>query len=214
MVNWTEIFGVNPSADRPDRALALGYAQTGQEVLHALFALDVTLARITLGTREPLVAQMRLTWWHDALQAPQPPAHPILRALREVDGTRAAAMTDGWQQLLDTPDDDALAAFASGRGELFALAAAAIGATDAVEAAGRGWALADLAGITADRELAARARATATPLLEHAAGQRWSEAGRALGGLVHLARRDLAAGAGEAGARRVARLAWYRLTGR
>ncbi|QKS00678.1 hypothetical protein F9288_14385 [Sphingomonas sp. CL5.1] len=214
MVNWAEIFGVNPSADRPDRALALGYARTGQEALHALFALDVTLARITLGTRDPLVAQMRLTWWHDALQVPEPPAHPILRALRDVDGARAAAMTDGWQQLLDTPDDAALMAFASGRGELFALAAAAIGATDAVEAAGRGWALADLSEITADRELARRARVAATPLLEQAARQRWSGGGRALGGLIHLARLDLAVGVAEAGARRVARLAWHRLSGR
>lgn len=211
MVNWTEIFGVDPAADHPDRALALSYARTGQEALNAIFALDVTLARIAFGTREPLVAQMRLTWWHDALQAPEPPAHPILRALRGVDGKRAAAMVDGWQQLLEAPDDDALAAFADGRGAVFALAAEAIGARDAVDTAGRGWALADLARVTSDPALAERARAAAAPLLDQAARQRWSREGRALGGLVHLARLDLA---GEAGARRVTRLAWHRLTGR
>lgn len=214
MVNWTDTFGIDPAAGHPDRALALGYAQVGGEALHALFALDATLARLALGTREPLVAQMRLTWWHDALLAPEPAAHPILQRLHRVDRTRAAAMVDGWQQLLDAPDEAALAAFARGRGELFALAAAAIGAGDRADEAGRGWALADLAQVTADAGLAARARQAAAPLLAQAARQRWSGQGRALGGLVHLARLDLARPAGEAGARRVARLAWHRLTGR
>lgn len=214
MVNATEIFGVNPAADRPDRALALGYARTGGETLHALFALDVTLARLALGTKEPLVAQMRLTWWHDALRSAQPPAHPILRALSAVDGARAAAMVDGWQLLLDAPDDAALAGFAHARGGLFALAAAAIHADDPVDAAGRGWALADLALLTADPALARRARAAAAPLLAQATGQHWSASGRALGALAHLARIDLDVPPHEGGARRVARLAWHRLTGR
>lgn len=214
MVNWTEIFGVNPAADRPDRALALSYALTGAEALQALFALDVTLARITLGTREPLVAQMRLTWWHDALRAAKPPAHPILRALGGVDGEKAALMVDGWQHLLDTPDAAALSAFARGRAALFVLAAAAIDADDQVRDAGEGWALADIARLTADPELAIRARAAAMPMLAGATAKHWSVNGRALGGLAHLARIDLDMPPGDGGVRRVARLAWHRFTGR
>lgn len=217
MVNWTYTFGVNPARGRPDVALALGYARRGQGVLQALFALDATLARLTLGTREPLVAQMRLTWWRDALLAPVPPAHPILRALDGAGRAPLLALVDGWEKLLDPARADGLEGFAGGRGALFAAAVTAIGAADDVTDAGRGWALADLSTLTADAVLAARAAAAARPLLARAAARRWSGAGRALGALVHLARIDLAhggAGAGAAaGARRVARIAWHRATG-
>lgn len=214
-------FGIDPAAGNPERALAITYSPAERRPpLAALFALDATLAKLALGTREPLVAQLRLTWWHealDALAAAPPPAQPILRALQRarVDGAALAAMASGWERLLDDPDDAALEGFARARGGLFAVAADLLGASDAgVAAAGQGWALADLSlvsGRRATREAAAR---LAAPLLASACAARWSGAGRTLGALAHSARLDLAM-RGQAGAPpRIARLAWHRMTGR
>eukprot|EP01037_Dinobryon_pediforme_P020365 gene20365-20969_t len=119
-----------------ERALALSYAlQPHQAALAALFALDDTLGQILRTTREPIVGQMRLTWWHTALTAldtAPPPAQPVLTALAArvlplgISGADLAAMIDGWEALLDAEDLDATTieqhAVARGGG-LFAAAA-------------------------------------------------------------------------------------------
>jgi phytoene synthase len=52
----------------PERALALSYAPASTRPgLEALFALDTALGTILKTTREPIVGQMRLTWWYEAL---------------------------------------------------------------------------------------------------------------------------------------------------
>lgn len=220
MVNSAEAFGIDAAGGHPERMLALGYVpEKAREPIAALFALDATLAKLALGTREPMVAQLRLTWWFEALEAlgqgPVPP-QPILRALvaAGADGPELAKMADGWERLLSAPDTGDLRDFAGARGGLFGEAARLAGAADATEAAGRGWALADLARITADPALAEQARAMAAPLLVAAAGQQWSARGRFLGALVHVARADLTGAQPSGAPRRVARLAWHRLTGR
>ncbi|MEG3178492.1 squalene/phytoene synthase family protein [Sphingomonas sp. RB3P16] len=217
----------------PERALALSYAPPArQAALAALFALDDTLAQVLRTTREPLVGQMRLTWWHEALsaldQAP-PPAQPVLQALaatvlpRGVRGADLAGMIDGWEALLEAEPigDDAMLAHARARGAgLFAVAGVALGGApaDPVAAAGEGWALADLARHLRDRAAADRAVALATRALAPIATARWSRAGRALGALALSARMDLAVPLDQPIAhgapRRVARLALHRLTGR
>jgi phytoene synthase len=220
MVNGTVTLGIDPAAGNPERALALGYAPRAHDrAIAALFALDATLARLAIGTRDAMVAQLRLTWWYEALNVLSdgpPPAQPILQSLATAgaDGALLARMPIGWERLLDAPSDDELAAFAEDRAALFTEAARLAGATDAVAAAGAGWALADLARVTADQALAKRATALAEPLLAEAAAQRWSPPGRFLGALVHVARADLAAQHPVGAPRRVARLAWHRLTGR
>jgi 15-cis-phytoene synthase len=220
MVNDTVIFGIDPAAGNPERALALGYAPADRRpALVALFALDATLAKLALGTRDPLVAQMRLTWWYEALRsldAVPPPAQPILRALHEarVDGTALAVMTEGWERLLDDPDESALAAFATARAALFRVGGELLGARDSVQRAGEGWALADLARVTARAETRAMATRMAIPALASACAVRWSLAGRPLGALAHGARMDLIGRSRPGSPARVARLAWYRLTGR
>lgn len=220
MTNVCATFGIDPAAGHPERALAFGYAPPARrDTVMALFALDATLAKLTLGTREPLVAQMRLTWWYEALSAlatDPPPAQPILRTLHEAraDGPALAAMCGGWELLLGDVWGDTLEAFATARAALFRAAAEVLGAVDPVEDAGRGWALADLArssGMTDTRLLASGA---AKPLLRSACAVRWSEAGRPLGALAHSARMDLAASHAPGSPGRIARLAWYRLTGR
>ena len=133
--------------------------------LRALFALDGALAQVLRTTREPMVGQMRLTWWHEALtrlDASPPPAEPVLQSLarealpRGVTGAGLAGMIDGWEELLEPEllGDDALIRHATGRGSrLFEMAGKVIGAseTDPVAVAGKGWALADLGRHLSDR---------------------------------------------------------------
>lgn len=213
-------------AREAERALAIGYAlPLVRPALDALFALDRRLGDLVAGTREPMVVQMRLTWWHEALtrlDAAPPPAEPLLVELarevvpRGVRGAGLAAMIDGWERLLDEAiDDDALAGFALHRGAaLFAIAAHLLGGQQPdLAAAGGGWALADLAGRIGDGEVAARAGAMAAPRLERALAERWPRPLRPLGALALLARADLA-GTPPGSPRRVARLLRHRLTGR
>ncbi|MCZ3214799.1 hypothetical protein NYZ43_19955, partial [Acinetobacter baumannii] len=57
------------AAPPPDRELMLAAApHAARDALRALFDLDDRLAGIVRTTREPMVGQMRLVWWHDALE--------------------------------------------------------------------------------------------------------------------------------------------------
>jgi phytoene synthase len=220
-------------ATDPERALALSYApQPSRAALAALFALDATLAQILRTTREPLVGQMRLTWWHEALCAldtAPPPAQPVLQALaaevlpRGVSGATLARMIDGWEALLDAdPIAEAdLLGHAEKRGvALFEMAGTVLGCRpeEPVATAGAGWALVDLAAHLSDLEIAALSASLAGARLAEATAQRWSRVGRPLGALAHVARMDLAYAfcrdVPRGAPRRVARLAWHRLSGR
>jgi len=216
----------------PERALALDYAPPGVRAgLHALFALDDTFARVLRTTTEPIIGQMRLAWWHDALQRldeTAPPAQPVLRALadavvpRGISGQMLAELVAGWEALIEAESVDAtaMAAHADARGAaLFAAAALLLGRVDArVAAAGRGWALADLSRHLRSAEAATQARTLATTALDEALVGAWPAALRPLGALALIARMNLAVPVNvpiPAGApRRVARLMLHRLTGR
>ena len=219
----------------PERALALSYAPAERRAaLAALLDLDDTLAGILRTTREPLVGQMRLTWWHAALCAldtAPPPAQPVLQALaaevlpRGVSGARLAGMIDGWEALLGEPlDGAALARHAIFRGAgLFEAAALVLDADDrGIECWGRGWAYADLANRLSDSRVSAiaRNRGKARLPMRFGHGRRdhgnapLSRAARALGALALSARMTLADIGVPGAPRRVARLAWHRLTGR
>ncbi len=210
-------------------ALVTGYApQEARGALAALLALDDTLAGLVRAGREPLVAQMRLTWWHGALTALDDgivPAEPVLTALaqdvlsRGVAGARLADMIDGWETLLDPEPLDVarLTTYAAGRGRgLFEAAATVLGAAprDPVGEAGEGWALADLVGHIASAAERAAAADLARARLGQALARRWSRPARALGAMAHAARMDLAEPPVRIGLpRRVARLLRHRLTG-
>ncbi|WP_404370243.1 squalene/phytoene synthase family protein [Sphingomonas sp. MMS24-J45] len=213
----------------PERALALSYAPlAGRAGLAALLELDETLGQILRTTREPVVGQMRLTWWHQALTAldtAPPPAQPVLQALaaevlpRGVSGARLAGLIDGWEVLLgaDPIAETDVIAHGKRRGAALFEAAGAVLAcppADRIAAAGAGWALADLATHLSDVQVAARAAALAQAKLDEAMDGRWSRAGRALGALALVARMNLADRGAPAAPGRVARLAWHRLTGR
>lgn len=213
--------------------LALHYApRAAVPGMVALFGLDALLAQILRTTREPMVGQMRLTWWHEALtrldNAP-PPAEPILQALARdviphgITGERLASMIEGWEELLEAPPlgDEAIARHAALRGgTLFEMAGVLLGAraSDPLAAAGEGWALADLARHLRDRPNAERALARAAAPLAQARRRHWSRQARLLGALAHLARLNLAVPLDQpvpAGApHRVARILLHRITGR
>jgi phytoene synthase len=224
---------VAEQGQNPEQELAFSYAGTGSRAgLVAVFALDTALANILRTTREPMVGQMRLTWWHEALtrlDSAAPPAEPVLQALvsealpRGISGARLAGMIDGWEELLDAEalDDAAMGRHADARGgALFAMAGEMLGArdTDPVVPAGKGWALADLGRHLSDRSAAERALGLAAAPLAEAGRVRWSRAARPLGALAHIARMNLAVPLDRplpTGApRRVARLLLHRLWGR
>ena len=217
--------------DDPELALAITYARPhARAALGALFALDATLAGVLRTTTEPMLGQMRLTWWRDALvrlDAAPPPVEPVLEALAAtvlpmgVEGAALAKMAAGWEELLEPELEDAgLLRYARERGgALFALAGRLVGADRPVLApAGEGWALADLTLHTGDEALADRARGLARVRLDGAAEADWPVTARTLGALVHLARRDVTLRPGERPAkgapRRVGRMLWHRLSGR
>jgi phytoene synthase len=214
------------ASDHPERDLALSYAVDGGAAAAAIFALDDRLAAIVRAARDPLIGQMRLTWWHGALSAldgAPPPAEPLLQTLarevlpRGVAGAALAEMAEGWEALLYQPLDAEAVTRHGDRGRaLFAASGQAIGAVgDPLDAAGAGWALADLARHAADPGVAGIAAGQAAPLLDRALAVSWSRRGRALGALAHLARLDLERPGSRPGApQRVWRMLRHRLTGR
>lgn len=170
----------------PTMRLALAYApRQARAGLAALFALDETLAAALRLGRDPAVRQLRLTWWYEALgrlDGAAAPPEPLLQALagevlpRGVGGADLAALTDGWDVLLnpDPLSEAGLLAYAEGRGQLFDLAARLLGGAGAgVAAAGQGWALAELAGHVSRIEEAQAARRLAAPLLHASLRHRW-----------------------------------------
>jgi 15-cis-phytoene synthase len=208
--------------DNPLRNLALSYAPAERRgAVAALLALDEALGNILRTTREPMVGQMRLAWWREALErldTTPPPGEPVLTALagevllRGVTGARLATMVDGWEQLLGEPGEAALSNHAKARVELFAIGVQILGAnTFDPRSAGQGWALADLAANLGDPVLADRARSLAKPLLDEATKERWPRRARSLGALVHIARMQID---GPLRSTSVLRLGWHRLTGR
>lgn len=221
MVNAPEI-----TVAQAERALALGYAPAPRRAgLAALFALDARLGDVVRATREPLVGQMKLAWWRDALIAldgDRPPAEPILAGIAEaalpadLRGSELATIAAGWEHLFADPFGlAAVTAFARDRGgRLFDQAALLLtGGRHDVAGAGEGWAMADLAARLTDAELARQVRALARDRLAAAMDRPWPRALRPLGALALLARSDLDGGSpGSPG--RIARLAVHRLTGR
>lgn len=211
----------------PERRMILSYSPTATagRGLAALLALDDRLAETVRTTTEPMLGQIRLQWWHDALVAldtAAPPPEPALQGIaREVlrmgiAGSMVAGIAQAWQALMQAELDElALRTYGARGRRIFELAGILAGASpgDPLTAAGEGWALADLAGGLSDPNEAAAARAIAADSLAQATAARWSRNGRALGAMAHLARLDLA-GVPEGSPRRTGRTLWHRFTGK
>ncbi len=212
----------------PERALVVTYAPSAlRRGLAALFALDEKFGEIVATTTEPMIGLVRLAWWREALETldTAPTAgEPLLQQLAgtlsaRVSPATLAAIEDGWAAMLDGGmDADAIARHGRERGgALFRAAADWLGAADAdIEAAGAGWALADLGHRHSDATVRETARAQANALLAPLRARRWSRAALPLAALATLAARDAATtGARRQGSpARLLRLLALRLTRR
>lgn len=152
----------------PEAGLALAWS--GSKVrgrLSMALQLDRRLARIVARTTEPMLGQMRLAWWRDALCKPvadRPRGDSVLDGLGvHWEGRERALieLVNAWEVLVTAEQlgPDEIETFAAGRGAFFA-ALAGDGAENDLSArlfaAGRRWALADAAsGVSKDTERAA-----------------------------------------------------------
>jgi phytoene synthase len=143
-----------------DRYLTLLHAPAAaRPALAALYALNLELGRIRELVSEPLLGEIRLTWWREAVEgayAGHPRAHPLVQAIASHLPARGVPQ-DGLDALIEarTADivneqprtvDDLVQYVAATAGQLTWLAAVACtGSTDveptAARAAGRAWGL-------------------------------------------------------------------------
>jgi phytoene synthase len=183
--------------------LALAYApRSARMQTLALLALDTRLAGLLRNSREPMLAQLRLSWWRESLGQPAdkwPEGEPLLAALRTWNGHHGGlvSLVNGWEALTGAAPlpETALEAMAQGRAAAFATLAQALESGDdlrGVQRLGRSWALADLAMRLGHESERASARALA--LVHPAKGVRLSRAMRPLTVLHGLATRRLAKG--------------------
>lgn len=147
----------------PDRYLTALFAPVDRRgPLFALYALNVELARIRESVSEPMMGQIRLQWWRDAIAEAYvgaPRSHQVVallaRAIRRHDLSRGLfeAMLDARERdLRDEPPEnlDDLAAYAGATaGNLCELALEVLGVRDenarrAGFLAGTAWALCGL----------------------------------------------------------------------
>jgi NADH dehydrogenase [ubiquinone] 1 alpha subcomplex assembly factor 6 len=132
---------------------------SARSALLALLAFDLELARVRTRVREPLLGEMRLAWWRDALGdggASAPSGHPARDALaraisaHDIPVDRLLAIVDARHRELDPRPFEGLAEIEAHAeataGELQAvmlhvLGADRPGATRAARAAGTAWEL-------------------------------------------------------------------------
>ncbi|MBU7579391.1 MAG: hypothetical protein KAF27_02810 [Porphyrobacter sp.] len=149
----------------PEAELALAWSdQKVRAPLSIALQLDRRLARIVGRTHEPMLGQMRLAWWREALGkalADRPRGDAVLDGIGlHWQGREAAliAMVDAWEVLVTAdgigPAEAAL--FGAGRGGFFAALAEDAGIAPRLAVAGTRWALADAAaGVSNPAEQAA-----------------------------------------------------------
>ncbi len=142
----------------PPRRLAIAYAP---EAVRAAFSLllefDMRLAALVANASEPMIGQLKLAWWRDALATEpekRPKGEPLLGQLALLQGQDTGAamaqLVDAWELLLVANNDAAaLTDFAAARGAaIFGTYAQWVGQDADVSALGADWAVADLTGGT------------------------------------------------------------------
>lgn len=144
----------------PEAELALAWSGPNlRGPLSIALQLDRRLARIVGRTQEPMLGQMRLAWWREALGkavADRPRGDAVLDAIgHHWQGREASlvALVDAWEILVTSASigSQEAAAFGSGRGAFFAALAGEGAAEQArLAAAGARWALADAAAGVSD----------------------------------------------------------------
>ncbi len=148
----------------PVLRLALAYAPRDQRLISAaVLALDLRLAQMVRSAREPMLAQIRLAWWRDALNG----KHDDARGDAVLDGLRACSLNevqskilrdlvDAWETMLVHADVQAdHYALCAQRGAIFRLFVPEGQGEATLDAAGAYWAAWDFWRHSADLEEAA-----------------------------------------------------------
>jgi phytoene synthase len=212
-----------------DRAFALSQVPPlRREAVAALWRLDAALGNVIAGGREPMISQIKLAWWREALERldrQAPPAEPVLQDVAAhllpagASGLALAEMESAWSVLLsrEALSDAELEDYARRGRQVFRLTAQVLGGslTAAHERLGEGWALVDLARHSNRRDAEAALAAAERKL---AGRVRWPAELRPLGMLATLARRDIDRGLDRleppGTPPRIARMLRHRLTGK
>ncbi|WP_379921320.1 squalene/phytoene synthase family protein [Erythrobacter sp. R86502] len=151
----------------PEAELALAWsAPKVRAPLSIALHLDRRLARIVSRTTEPMLGQMRLTWWREALAKPiadRPRGDAVLDAVGKHWAAREAwlmSIIDGWEILVTAPklEQNEAARFGASRGAFFGafVPDASINVSARLALAGSRWALADAAtAVSSEAERAA-----------------------------------------------------------
>lgn len=191
----------NTLSAEAELALAWSPAKVRAPLTMAL-RLDRRLARIVARTTEPMLGQMRLAWWRDALAKPvseRPQGDAVLDGLGATWGGREAALTamiDAWEVLVtaDALGAQEIEAFGTGRGAFFKALGDDHGAaqSDRIDTAAFRWAIADAAAGVSDPE--ERARLVSIGLAKGDARGRLPAHLRGLAVLDALAQRSLRRG--------------------
>ncbi|KEQ51469.1 hypothetical protein [Sphingobium chlorophenolicum] len=181
----------------PLSSLLSAYARPDARRHRLIWALDARFARLVATTSEPIIGQMRLAWWNDVLtdeSGVKGQGEPLIDAMRKLSALPPSGLSqwlDGWEALMGEVD---LSGYAEGRGG--GLFRALVGREDVppwLDRTGAAWALWDLSGHSADREVAGRAIDLARGYIT---GGRlpWPRAWRPLRIAYHLARHDIEKG--------------------
>ncbi len=165
----------------------------------SVIQFDLTLANVVAQAREPMLRQLRLAWWRDALSSNEEHRDPTLVELaahfpNALEQFRVAV--DGWEELAapEQISESALTRYARGRAGPFVALAELMGIhdLDAVRRAGAIWALGDFAAHASDLQERITARRCAEDLCQ--AAIRLPRTMRPLAVLSALSRRAMVSG--------------------
>lgn len=178
----------------PDRLLSLAYAGAiARPRLELVYALDEALADVLRQVREPMIAQIRLAWWRDQLDAlatgdassPEPLLLQIGTIFASPEVAVLCDLPSAWEHLLQDPlGKEAVVHFAELRGSVLA----SVFNSPALTKPLMFWAMSDFAFHCSDPALAGRVADSAT----HYAPGPLKRLPRAVRVLAGLARDDLA----------------------
>lgn len=151
----------------PDRLLSLAYAGASvRPRLELAYALDESLADILRTVREPMIAQIRLAWWREQLDAlaagkasaPEPLLLQIGGTFEDAEISSLQGLPSAWEHLLQDPlEISAIVPFAEARGTVLA----SVFNSPALTKPLTYWALSDFAFHCSDAMLAAEVAAAA-----------------------------------------------------
>ncbi|HEX7873178.1 MAG TPA: hypothetical protein VF475_09725 [Sphingobium sp.] len=140
--------------------LLIAHAPQRDRAWHRLcWRIDDLMARTVLGAKEGAMAAIRLAWWEEALTGRHSaPNDPLLSEwLSYAPGVQASEnvgrVAEAWRMLLDPApmSEGDWRSFGEARGRLFALIARTGEGNDALNEAGKLWALWDVARRDEDR---------------------------------------------------------------